>query len=40
MIIVHAAQLAGKLTLWVEDAGQPSDSDHAPDGHHARCADP
>ena len=39
MIIIHAAQLAGQLTLWAEDTGQPSHSDHAPDGRHPRCAD-
>ena len=40
MIIIHAAQLAGKLSLWGEDSDQPSPSGHAPDGRHPRCADP
>ena len=40
MIIIHAAQLAGQLTLWGEDSDQPSPSDHATDGRHPRCADP
>ena len=39
MIIIHAAHLGGKLTLWGEDSDQPSPSDHAPDGRHPRCAD-
>ena len=39
MIIIHAAQLAGQLTLWAEDTNQPSQSDHAPDGLHPRCVD-
>ena len=34
MIIIHAAQLAGQLTLWTEDTDQPSQSDHAPGGRH------
>ncbi len=39
MIILHAAHLGGKLTLWEEDSDQPSQSDHTPDGQHPRCAD-
>ena len=39
MIIIHAAQLAGKLTLWAEDSDQPSQSDHAPAGRHPRSVD-
>ena len=39
MIIIHAAQLAGQLTLWGEDSDQPSQSDHALDGRHPRCVD-
>ena len=39
MIIIHAAQLAGKLTLWAEDTDQPSQSDQVPDGRHPRCTD-
>ena len=38
MIIIHAAQLAGQLTLWGEDSDQPSQSDRAPDRRHPRCA--
>ena len=40
MIIIHAAQLAGQLRLWGEDAGQPSQSDRASGGRHRRRADP
>jgi hypothetical protein len=39
MIIIHAAQLGGKLILWGEDSDRPSQSDLRPDGRHPRCAD-
>ncbi len=39
MIIIHAAQLAGQLTLWAEDSDQHSQPDQAPAGRHPRCAD-
>ena len=39
MIIIHAAQLGGKLILWGEDSDQPSQSDLPPDGSHPRYAD-
>ena len=39
MIIIHAVTLSGSLTLWGEDADQPSQPDQAPDALHPRCAD-
>ena len=39
MIIIHAAQFAGKLTLWGEDSDQPWQSKQTPDRRHPRCVD-
>ena len=37
MIIIHAAQLDGSLTLWGEDPDPPPLSERLPDVHHPRC---
>ncbi len=39
MIIIHAAQLAGQLTLWAEASDQHPHTDQALDGRHPRCVD-
>ncbi len=38
MIIIHAAQLDGSLTLWGEDSDQPPPSGRPSGVHHPRCA--
>ena len=38
MIIIHAAQLDGSLTLWGEDSDPPPPSERLSDVHHPRCA--
>ncbi len=38
MIIIHAAQLDGSLTLWGEDSDPPPPSERLSDIHHPRCA--
>ncbi len=38
MIIIHAAQLDGRLTLWGEDSDPSPPSERASEAHHPRCA--
>ena len=38
MIIIHAAQLDGSLTLWGEDSDPPSPSEQLSEVQHPRCA--
>jgi SNF2 family DNA or RNA helicase len=38
MIIIHAAQLNGSLTLWGEDSDPLPSSERLPEAHHPRCA--
>ena len=37
MIIIHAAQLDGSLTLWGEDSDPPRPSERLSEAHHPRC---